>query len=165
MGSLECATALELLQPEPPLRLNNSSIEKANYAGMAIILGNVGDTFPVFAERCLTPLDQEYFERTRSEWMGVGSIAELAADQTKTGEQGWKACEVGLQACVELLSENPKGPFVEGSVFGYVDCILASIWMMYKRVDEGLFQRIMTHDARIQEHYDACVPYLQRVHN
>lgn len=162
MGTLECAAALDKLQPEPSLRLDNGYVEKASQAAMAVVLGNIGDSFPAFAAKCLTPRDREYFERTRSEWMGVGSFAELAKDPLRTGEKGWVACQEGLKACAELLAEHPDGPFVEGKQFSYADCIFGSLWMTYKRVDEALFAKILAYDERLQKHYDACEPYLKR---
>lgn len=164
MGTLDCVTVLEELWPEPSLRLDNGYVEKADQATMAVMMGSIGDAFPAYATNCLTLRDRESFQQTRSAWLGVASFAELAANPNNTGESGWRASELGLQACVELLLENEEGPFIEGNNFSYADCILGSVWMTYKRIGERFFKRIMAYDERLQKHYDACLPYLPRTH-
>lgn len=115
MGSIECAKALEDLQPEHSLRLDNGYIDRGiQVTMMMMMMGNMGELFPAYTANCSTPRDREYFERTRSEWFGVGSFAELASDPTKTGEAGWKASQPGFRACRELPAEHVEGPFVEG---------------------------------------------------
>jgi glutathione S-transferase len=160
--SINIASALEDLQPQPSLRLDSGYVERVQEAVLAAGKALTPIAIPRVAEMVLNPESEEYFRRTRRGRFGV-ELVDLARSEA-AGEKAWEGAEGGLRELVKVLGEHAGGPFVLGEEPSYADFVLAGFWAFLKRLDkEGdLFGRVMGVDGAFGKHWEACQPWLER---
>ncbi|KAK5736575.1 hypothetical protein LTR17_007394 [Elasticomyces elasticus] len=161
MDSLRIAHALEKLQPEPSLHLDNGYVDRVFKTIMAThgaLAPNVVVRLPI---KVLRPASQEYFRTTRGKRFGM-SLEELAKSD-KAGETAWKAAEPHLNELKAILAEH-DGPYVMGKTVSFADFIIAGYWRMLQILDEGgdLYDQMMKVDASFPKHQEACKQWLER---
>ncbi|KAK5674606.1 hypothetical protein LTS10_012607 [Elasticomyces elasticus] len=162
MDSLRIAHALEKLQPEPSLHLDNGYVDRVFKTIMAThgaLAPNAVVRLPI---KVLRPASQEYFRTTRGKRFGM-SLEELAKSD-KAGETAWKAAELHLNELKAILAEHSDGPYVMGKTVSFADFIIAGYWRMLQILDEGgdLYDRMMKVDASFPTHHEACKQWLEK---
>ncbi|KAL7933842.1 hypothetical protein V8C35DRAFT_302570 [Trichoderma chlorosporum] len=160
MQSYAIVQKLEELWPEPSLRLDSDSYDKAIAALSQIGSALAPETRPWVPRNILNSASIEYFERTRGAQFGM-PLADLHKSD-KAGEAAWAAAEPGLQMLKRILTENSSGPYIDGDSVSYGDLVLASNYAFMEMVHEGLIQRFLGYDESLQKHYDACKEWIQR---
>lgn len=161
MDSRKIADALEALQPKPSLRLDGDHVERTQAAVIQTAQALIHIAFPRIPELLLNPSSAEYFRITREKRFGM-PLTELAKSNM-AGEPAWVKAEIGLRKLIRILYEHADGPFVLGKEASYPDLIVAGLWSLLKRLDQGdLFERGMSYDQTLIRHWEACQQYLVR---
>ncbi|KAK4541527.1 hypothetical protein LTR36_007973 [Oleoguttula mirabilis] len=162
MESLAIAKALEELQPEPSLHLDNGYTDRVQAVAQKILGALAPIGMPRIPPRLLNPTSERYFRETREKRFGM-PLQELAKSD-RAGENAWKAAEAPLQELKGILHEHEDGPYVMGERVSFADFILAGLWRFVQILDEGgdLFERGMKIDESIPKHYEACKKWLER---
>ena len=150
MDSLKIAQELERLYPEPSLRLENPVVEQV--AGLVLAcLGTLkGVLLPMTARNLLNEESREFWKRTKAE------ILETKVDK----EEVWGEANQAFRKMGELLRER-EGPFFGGEV-GFADFIVVGVLGYFKRIGEGLFERVIGIEPALEALYEACRPWLER---
>lgn len=162
MESRAIAKALEELQPEPSLHLDNGYVDRAQAVAGKVQNALVPTGLPRIPVKLLNPASEKYFRETREKRFGM-TLEELAKSD-KAGENAWKAAEAPLQELVSLLHEHEDGPYIMGKQVSFADFILAGLWRFVQILDENgdLFERGMKTDESLPTHYEACKRWLER---
>lgn len=161
MDSMKIAPALEKLQPEPSLHLDNGYVPRAQQALGKTMTGLQPIAIPRVPERLLNEASQSYFLETRAKRYGI-SLPEMAKSD-RAGENAWKTAQPGLEELKSLLYENEDGPYLMGKQVGYADFIIAGFWVFAKRLgEEDIFGRLLKYDEAFAKHYQACEKWLER---
>lgn len=161
MDSTSIARELDLIKPEPPLNVDNGRTEEAVEASMSMFFGLCPNILPLFKDRLLKPAAAKYFDTTRKPLFGM-TLDELKTSD-KNGEQAWKAAVPGMLMIKKLLTENTRGPFINGSEATYADFTICAVFAFCERVDKSdTFERLLNFDPSFRELYQACGPWLER---
>ena len=161
MDSLRIAEALEKLQPEPSLHLDNGYIDRVQpvILDMQKSLGAIA--MPRVPVKVLRPASQEYFSTTRAKRFGM-PLPDLAKSD-KAGENAWKAAEPHMAKLKAILHEHEDGPYVMGETVSFADFIIAGWWRFAQILDENdLFDRGLKYDESFGKHYEACKQWLEK---
>ena len=89
MDSRVIADALEELQPEPSLHLDNGYVDRVQDAVQKTLVALAPIGMPRIPEKLLNPASQPYFNETRAKTLGM-SLKELAVSD-RAGESAWMA--------------------------------------------------------------------------
>ena len=159
MDSLKIVPALETLQAEPSLHLDSPYVGKTQDAVNAAFgpLRPIG--MPRIPVRLLNPVSAEYFNRTRTEQLGM-TLPEL--EKSDKAINAWENAEPGLAALKALLHENGEGPYVMGETPSYADFIVVGFMHMCKKLGDDIFERMMAYDGSFPRLYKACEKWLKR---
>lgn len=160
MDSRKIAGVLEVLQPEPSLRLDSGYVERVQSAVLTIHQGLAPMTITRVPDVLLNPSSADYFRETRKERFGM-SLSELAKSD-KSGEAAWGKAKPGIQEVISILHEHQQGPYVLGETASYADLILAGLWAFVKKVNGDAFERLLGYDEVLNGHYEACRGFLRR---
>ncbi|KAK5128148.1 hypothetical protein LTR08_004100 [Meristemomyces frigidus] len=162
MESRAIVAALEKLQPEPSLHLDNGYTDRVQAAVLNTTKALAPIGIPRTSEKLLNPASQPYFNETRKKRFGM-SLKDLAISD-RAGETAWKNVEPLLDELKGMLHENEGGPYVMGQQVSYADFILAGLWRFVELLDEDgdLFGRGMKFDEAFPKHYEACRKWLER---
>lgn len=152
MDSWPIAHELEKRYPSPALNLEDPVNVKIRDQ-ISRILGPVFlqllPTIPSF----LPERSQEYFYRTREADFGK-SLSEVHKEALAKAEENWKKVEAPLKEVADLLQKH-DGPFFLGETVSYADFIFVSALYFVRRIDEQLFQKIVSFDPTILKIYEA----------
>lgn len=161
MDSRKIADALELLKPEPSLRLESGYVERTQKAVLDAHQALAPIVMPKVPEVYLNQRSADYFRETRKKRYGM-SLSELAKSP-KAGEAAWKSAEPALKTMAAILHEHENGVYVLGAEASYADLILAGYWVFLNKLDAtDLFDRLMGFDGVFKKHWEACQVFLQR---
>ncbi|EMC92108.1 hypothetical protein BAUCODRAFT_276412 [Baudoinia panamericana UAMH 10762] len=162
MESLKIARALEKLQPEPSLHLDNGYTERMQSAAQKVLQSLAPIGMPRIPVKLLNEASQPYFNETRSKRFGM-SLPELAKSQM-AGETAWKKAEPAMEEIKTILHEHEEGPYVMGKTVSYADFILVGLWRFVELLDEDgdMFGRGMNFDEAFPKHYEACKQWIKR---
>ncbi|KAI8936485.1 hypothetical protein NX059_006890 [Plenodomus lindquistii] len=156
MDSWPIAHDLEKQYPEPSLHLDNAIVTQ--------VRDLIGDLFKPLRPHILprVPLllperSAEYFYRTRKEQFGK-PLQEVGAE---AGEANWEEAKKQAKVVGDLLRKH-GGPFFLGETVSYADFILVSALHFFKRVDEGMFQKLMALDPSFDKVYEASKQWLEK---
>ena len=158
MDSRPIATALEALQPNPSLHLDDCHLEQVQ-ASVNKFIGPMRSTvIPKIAET-LNPRAAEYFYRTREQAFGK-PLSEVA--QSKTEDEMWKEAEPGIQELKSILEKDGSGPFVLGKQVSYADFVIVSTFVIVGKAEERLLETLLGKDETFSALYKACEKWLER---
>lgn len=160
MESRAIATALEKLQPEPSLDLDEDCINRTQGVVGKIMGPFLPELMPKVATNLLPQRSRVFFEETREVSFGM-PLSELAKSD-KAGEAAWQGAQAGVEELKALLAENTSGPYIKGAQVSYADFIVVAVYQFLKRLDEADFDRFMSLDKSFVEHYDGCKKWLER---
>jgi hypothetical protein len=116
MKSENIIGGIEKRFPEPSLHINSPYHSQAIKAVQESLLPGAADILPRVPGSLLNPPSAEYFERTRPKRWDCSTLKEVI--EQKGGDPAWKAAEPGYQKMVELLKQNPEGPYFMGTTCG-----------------------------------------------
>lgn len=153
------AEELERLHPEPSLHLDAPVLPKVESLVPKIRSPLDPILMPRIPRNILNPDSAEYFSRTRAVRFGM-PLPEFEKCE-KSGETAWKGAEGPLKEMAALLKET-DGPFFMGQQVSYADFVFVSLLLMFKRLGEDIFERVMAADPAFQDFYKALEPYLKR---
>jgi glutathione S-transferase len=160
MDSAAIATELESLYPVPSIHLETGLHEE-----IGPILGQIaGPLVPVFMPRLardkLVESSVPWFQEARKQRFGV-SLDEL--EQAKGSEQAWVAAQPGFEGLRSFLTihKQDEGPFVLGSQVSYVDYMLVSMVEAFRRIEDDLYEKFVSHDERLRDVHQACRKWLE----
>ena len=159
MESSLIADALEKLQPEQSLRLDNGYTARTQETVSKLLAALLTELAPPIPKVILNHASVAYYEETRAKAFGMPLSA--LAKSAQSGEAAWKGAKEVLAELTALLMEN-AGPFVEGEQASYADIIIAAFLEFARRVDIAVFDRITEYDLIIKTHYEATKPWLAR---
>lgn len=144
--------------PSPTLYLDSPYVQRMEEVMPRILEPLRSIWQPRVATNLLSKRSKEYFERTRSERLGI-TLVELAQRDT---DEAWAKARPGFDEVAQMLKEHNEGPFVMGQELSYADIILVSELQFFKRIDEAIFQKAVEIDESFQDLYDACGEWLAR---
>ena len=162
MDSLKIARALEKLQPEPSLHLDNGYTDRVQEVVLDInkALSPIG--IPRVSAHILNEVSATYFSETRAKRFGMP--LEQLAKSDKAGETAWENAQPHIDALREILKEHPEGPYVMGKTVSFADLIIAGFFRFAEILDQDgdYFGRAMKIDESFGRHYEACKQWLER---
>ncbi|KAF2856035.1 glutathione S-transferas-like protein [Plenodomus tracheiphilus IPT5] len=155
MDSWPIAHDLEAQYPEPPLHLDDPVVIQ--------VRDLIGDFFTPLRAHLLPRVpyllperSAEYFYRTRKVRFGK-SLQQVGSE---AGEKNWEDAKNPAKVTGDLLRKN-GGPFFLGETVSYADFIFVSALQCFKRVDEGMFKRLMGLDPAFEKMYEASKQWLE----
>lgn len=159
MDSANIQPFIESTYPDPPVPLTSELGREIEARARAC----AGPTFLMSTmahePQILSPRSQEYFRRTREQYLGHALEDLLEGDKE---DKAWEAHANELHAVGQLLLKNKAdGPFVLGARPCITDFFIAGALQCAKTVEESVFER----EAKIPgylEIYEACVPFMER---
>lgn len=77
------------------------------------------------------------------------------------GETAWTNLREPLEEIARLLKKE-SGPFFLASGVSYADFVVAGFWRFLERANKKVLERALSSDAAFGEHYNACLPWLER---
>ncbi|KAJ4362760.1 hypothetical protein N0V95_001251 [Ascochyta clinopodiicola] len=152
MDSWPIAQELEKRYPSPSLRLDDPVTIKIR-DHISLILEPIILQFLPNVEDLLPGRSQEYFIRTRTEAFGK-PLSEVRKEALANAEEGWKGAEGPLKEAADLLKKH-DGPFFLGQTVSYADFIFVSMLYFVKRLDEQVYQRLVSFDPVFTKVYEA----------
>ena len=158
MDSIKIAHELEKLYPEPSLHLDSPVLKQVMELLPSCIGPLTGFIMPKVPRNLLNPSSVEYFERTRAEGFGM-PLAQL--EKEKGGENVFGEADPGFKKVGQLLRQN-GGPFFQGTTVSYADFVVMGGLDFFRRVDNGLFERVIAMDPSLKELYEAGKEWLAR---
>lgn len=157
MESRKIATALEKLQPEPSLLLDNDYPERAQSLVDRILYSLGPGMMYRIPDMLLDTRGAEWYYEERKKITGGLPITDFA------DKFDWDTAGGVLAELRGLLAENANGPFVVGKEPSYADLIIVSLWKLWSKVDKGdLVDRTMAFDESIPKHWGACEKWFER---
>ena len=161
MDSLAIAKALEAMQPQPPLHLDNGYIDRTQGAVGKTLMALAPMAMPRVPVKVLREKSQPYFNETREKRFGM-PLSELA--KSEKAQNAWQSADPGVQDMKTLLHEHEEGPYLMGDTVSFADFILAGMWRFIEILDEGgdLFGKMMKADEAFPKHYEACKKWMER---
>ncbi|KAL8665422.1 MAG: hypothetical protein Q9202_002315 [Teloschistes flavicans] len=159
MDSKAIATALETLHPSPPLHLDSPALARVEALWPQIMAALRGVIMPLVPRTLLSDASIPYFEATREQRFGM-PLARLA--QEVGGEKAWEAARPLIRELGQLLRENEAGVFLGGEEVGYADFVLVGAMEFFRRIGEGLFERLVAEEEAFGRLYEACRGWVQR---
>lgn len=158
MDSMAITKELEKRHPSPSLHLDSPYQQRALEALGKVFEGTRGIWMPKVPNNLLNPKSAEYFQRTRSQAVGM-PLAQYQAE--KGGETAWKNSEEAIKSMAALLKEN-DGPFLMGDELSYGDFILASAIHFLGRIDKSDGERLVGMDPALGRLMDATKKYFEK---
>lgn len=156
MDSWPIAQELEKRYPSPSLHLDNPVTVKMRDQ-ISQILDPIFLQFLPGVPDIVPERSQEFFNRTRQEMIGK-PLSEVHKEAIANAEKGWKRIQEPLKEVADLLKKH-GGPFFLGENVSYADFIFVSMLHFVKRLDEQIFQRLVSFDATFSTVYEACRPW------
>lgn len=153
MDSWLIAHELEKRYPSPSLHLDNP-VTITIRDQISKILGPIILQFLPKVPDLLPQRSHDYFHETRTAAWGK-PISEVHKEALANAEDGWKAVQAPLKEVAELLKKH-DGPFFLGQSVSYADFIFVSSLYFVKRLDEQVFQRLVSFDPVFAKVYEAC---------
>lgn len=163
MNSIDIATELEKLFPNPPLFISDSItkatqeiIDAANHALAPAYLHRLADH--------LSPVSKAWYHQARGRMFGVDDAYGIARLRPWSGETPWQNAQPHLERLAKLLKEVQSGPFIRGTTISYADFIIGGYWEALKLFDSNgdVFGRVMKIDPSFSRHEEALRPIFER---
>ncbi|KAK3049861.1 hypothetical protein LTR09_008781 [Extremus antarcticus] len=160
MESLRIATALDKLQPDPPLFSNDKeTIDRAQTAVLGVQGAISAIVIPRVPELLLGERSAEYFNHTRAKRFGM-SLEELA--KSANVSEAWEKAAPHLKELNEILMEK-EGKFVLGEKVSFADFVIAGFWAFVRKVDkEGDVEGRVYVYPSFKGHWEACRGWFER---
>jgi len=76
-------------------------------------------------------------------------------------EERWVEAKPIAEELGAILKES-GGPYYKGSSPSYADFVTVGFMHCMKRVDEGVFERVIGLEPELKKQYDACKKWLER---
>ena len=152
MDSINIAHELEKLYPEPSIHLDAPVLKQVLELAPRCIHPLIGAVMPKIPRNLLNPPSVEYFERTRAVRFGM-PLAQL--EKERGGEDAFRNADPAFKKMGAMLREQ-GGPFFLGDTVSYADFVVVGGLDFFRRVDDGLFTRIVAMDPSLEKVYDAC---------
>lgn len=162
MDSRAIVSALEDLQPEPSLHLDNGYVDRVHSATTKTVQALGPIVYNRVPGKVLNPVSAAYFRETRAKKFGI-ALEDLAKSD-RAGENAWKAAEEPLSEVKAILHEHGEGPYIMGKQVSFADFVFAGLWRFFEVLDEDgdLSGRVMRFDESFPKHHEACKKWLER---
>lgn len=158
MDSWPIAHELEKRFPSPSLHLDDPIVVQVRDSISKLMMPLIGHLLPKVPVVLLNPKSAEYFDRTREVSFGK-PLPEL--EKEKATEQAWKDVEGPAKMFGDLLRKN-SGPFFLGETVSYADFIFLGFLQMAKRLNSGLFERVLGLDQAFPKIFKASKKWLEK---
>ncbi|KAL8996890.1 MAG: hypothetical protein Q9169_003701 [Polycauliona sp. 2 TL-2023] len=144
MDSKNIADRLEEKYPDPPLHLDSPQRAKME----------------ALVPRLFMPLrgSVPYFYASRAETYGI-PLDQM--DKELSGEKQWEEARPVLREIAALVEER-GGPFVHGREVSYADFIFVGALSLFKRLGEGVFERLVEMEPVLGALYEASEKWLEK---
>ncbi|KAJ4323073.1 hypothetical protein N0V94_002097 [Neodidymelliopsis sp. IMI 364377] len=152
MDSWPIAQELEKRYPSPSLRIDDPVTVQVRDQ-ISKILGPLFAQFISKVPELLPERSQEYFYKSRHQAFGK-PLSEVHEEARANAEEGWKAAEGPLKEAADWLKKH-DGPFFLGEAVSYADFIFVSMLYFVKRLDEQMYQRLLSFDPAFPNVYEA----------
>lgn len=152
MDSWPIAQELEKRYPSPSLHLDDPVTIKIRDQ-ISEILGPIILQFLPNVPDLLPQRSQEYFHTTRTAAFGK-PLSEVRKEALANADQGWKAAQEPLKEAADLLKKH-DGPFFLGKTVSYADLIFVSMLYFVERLDEQVYQKLLSFDPAFTKVYEA----------
>ena len=159
MTSEAIARTLDSYFPTPPLHLEVSIFPEVEETNTKIFKALTPTFIATIPKKMLNPSCAEYFEKTRTQRFGMSPVE---IERQRGGDAAWAAAKEPMDAMVELLRRDSRGPFFEGETRTYADFLFVTMLHFLKQVDETVFERFCAYDEVFPKIYDAYEPYFRR---
>ena len=158
MESQNIALELENLYPEPMLPMDQDLAQTLQGLMIETVMPVAG-VFMNGSKKMVPPLSAEYIGRKLAKRFGK-STEQLEGETS--GDEAWKGASSGLKKYGDLLREDQSGPYLRGKTVSYGDFVIAGVLQWAKRIDEGIYQKIVAIEPSLGALYTACRPWLHR---
>lgn len=158
MDSWPIAHSLEKQYPNPPLHLDEPVVVKIRDLIKELIMPLIPLVLTQVPDVLLNEPSAKYFLETRAKIFKkpLPQMREEADVEKCWAEAAVLAKEVG-----DLLREK-EGPFFLGETVSYADFIFVTLLQMFKRVDEGVFERYLALDETFPKVFEACKQWMDK---
>jgi glutathione S-transferase len=140
MDSRKIVNFIEEKYPEPTVHLDSPYLAKIE----AIMTRVTPPLRPVYlfavSDRLLNERSRVYYRQNRAHWAGM-PLEQFEKEQG--GEAAWERTAPILQEVVELLRENPEGPFFMGTTVSYADFIWGAFLIFLQRIGQELYDEAL----------------------
>jgi hypothetical protein len=178
MDSRKVIAALEEFSPTPSLHLDSDILPKVEEQILNITNPLRAIWMPKIPRNILNPESAEYFERTRAKRVGM-SLDEFEKHGLEGGEKAWELVGASLEKLVTIL-KGSGGPYFMGSTgtelhhsscfpldtksrtVSYADFVLVATMQMFKKADQGVFDRVVAYDPVLKDLFEASGKWLER---
>lgn len=150
MDSRKITEYIEAQSPLPSLHLDSVYVEKVERLWSQYMGAIMPIFLPRVPKRVLNQESQEYWYRTREEWLGM-SLDQL--EKERGGEKAWNAAEPILREVTALLKET-EGPFFSGDTASYADLVWGSIILFNQALGQDVFDEALKRSGDAQVHLD-----------
>ncbi|KAI4226302.1 MAG: hypothetical protein L6R36_003293 [Xanthoria steineri] len=159
MDAKKIAASLEKTYPDPPLHLDSPQLAKVEDLFSRLLVPMRGILSPKISRNLLNPESMSYFHESRSKQLGMPLEQ---AEKELGGDAQWEETKPIFREIAALIEEN-GGPFVLGGEVSYADFILVGALCLFKRVGEGVFERVVGMEPALGTLYKASGKWLQKV--
>lgn len=159
MDAKRIAASLEEKYPDPPIHLDSPQVARVGECFGRLLVPMRGILLPKIARNLLNPESVPYFHESRSKQLGM-PLEQL--DKELGGDAQWEEAKPILREIAALIEEN-GGPFVLSGEVSYADFILVGALCLFKRLGEGVFERIVGMEPTLETLYEASEKWLQKV--
>lgn len=158
MDSKKIAASLEEKYPDPSIHLHSPQVAKVEECFGRLLVPMRGILIPKIGRNLLNPESVPYFHESRSKQYGM-PLEQL--DKERAGDAQWEETKPIVRELAALIEEN-GGPFVLGGEVSYADFILVGALCLFKRLGEGVFERIVGMEPVLGTLYEASGKWLQK---
>ncbi|KAL8669109.1 MAG: hypothetical protein Q9168_006290 [Polycauliona sp. 1 TL-2023] len=158
MESKNIAVSLEEKYPSPSLHLDSPQLAKIEALLPQLFIPLRGVVTPKIGRNLMTQESEPYFYKSRAEKFGM-PLDQM--DREMSGEKQWEEARPVIREVAALIEEK-GGPFVLGREVSYADFILVGALSLFKRLGEGVFERVVEMEPVLRALYAASGKWLEK---
>ena len=160
MDTAKIVPKLEEIYPEPSLYLDSTTNDEADKLVQGILMSFVRGLIPEIKVLLQEP-SKSYYVESRERRSGM-TMSEMTKEFG--GERGWQKADPFLQMLKALFESNKRdnGPFILGSKPSFGDFIIVALFESFKKLAQGVYDRLLEYDTSFQDLNEACRPWTER---
>ncbi|KAK5634932.1 hypothetical protein RRF57_010644 [Xylaria bambusicola] len=162
MDSKVIVGVLEEKYPSPPLPIDWPHIQRYIDQLRGVFEHLRPIYIPGVRDRLLKDLNRDYWNRTRSEHLGM-DLDQYVKEHS--AEEAYKGAATYLKNITAMLKENDKGVFFSGDTISYLDFTHAGFLLMFRQLGDDIYKQILegTGDAELHLKFlEALKPWTER---
>ncbi|KAL9006293.1 MAG: hypothetical protein Q9188_000950 [Gyalolechia gomerana] len=161
MDSKRIALALEERYPNPPLYLSSPQVTEIEDHVLHALRTLFGFTLPKTPRVILNEESGAYYSDKLSKRFGM-PLEQF--EKGISGDEKWEEMRPFLKRIGEMLREEEgKGPLLRGDEeVSYADLVVVAMLHYFRRLEGGVYERVVGMEPALEELYRACGEWLER---